>query len=138
MEPFFSGSELVALQESALPGMQTDVQIFHRTPTDTSTGPASSDYGDDAATYPVVQAGSPAADLTVKGWLYQKPTPVAEEDTGEVVTVNTYRLFVPLGTPIFPHDEVAVVGDSTRFEVSDTNTDITWKAYISASLRRLE
>lgn len=139
VEPFFSAEELLELQEAAMPGMQTDIKIYHRTPQDTSTGPASNDYGDDAATYPVLQTGS--ADLVVKGWLYQTPTPVAAEDTGAIVTVNTYRLFVPLGTPIYPHDEVGALdehGVEVRYEVSDTNADITWKAWISASLRRLE
>jgi hypothetical protein len=141
MEPFFSQAELLSMQDAALPAMQTDIKIYHRTPTDTSTGPAANDYGDDTATYPVVQSGSPLADLTVKGMLYQLVTPVADEDSGEVVTANTYRLFVPLGTPVYPHDEVEALdehGVAVRYEVSDTNADITWKAYVTASLRRLE
>jgi hypothetical protein len=140
-EPFFNASEMLALQEAARPALQTDIKIYHRTPTDTSTGPASNDYGDDAATYPVVQEGSPLADVTVKGMLYQRPTPVAGEDPGEIVTANTYRLFVPLGTRVYPHDEVEANdehGVPVRYEVTDTNADITWKAYVTCSLRRLE
>lgn len=141
VEPFFSSSELVAMQEAALPGMQTDVEIGRQTPTATGGIPSSNDYGDDVETYPVItDPANPSQPLIVKGWLFQKVTPVAEENTGAIVTVNTVRLYVPLGTPIKPGDTVHVVNDPDAIEyvVADTNNEITWKAWITCSLREIQ
>lgn len=141
-DPFFSADEMLALQEAALPGMQTDIQIYaaHQTTSDAIS--AGNDYGDDVLTYAVVtDPDNTSEPLIVKGWLFQQVTPVATEDASQITTVNTVRLYVPLGTPIRVGDEVRVpdeLGDVQAYTVADTNADITWKAWITCSLRELE
>jgi hypothetical protein len=88
----------------------------------------SDELGDDAETEPVVIA-------TVKGWIHSTPTPEATLDGG-IVTANTYRLNVPVGTDIRPRDYVEVGG--TRYVVTDTTSDETWPAFLTCSLRLRE
>jgi hypothetical protein len=120
--PFFSAAQMSALQEFALRGMQTTVTIQRKTLTD-------NDYGDrETVTW------TPVA--TIKAWFWSRPTPVQTEDVGAVITVNTYRLFVPVGTDIRVGDQIKMGVD--LYIVSDTTTESTWKAMLVCSLRRRE
>lgn len=103
-------------------GMQTDLTIRRRS---VST-PVSDDYGDDVVTYADV--------VTTVGWFHSTPTPVQVEDAGSLVTINTYRLFLPVGTDVLDGDEV-VVGESV-YIVSDTTAESTWQAMLKCSLRK--
>lgn len=133
---FFDQSELEAIGESVLPGLQTDVTIKRKsvtTPTDPNV-----DYGDDDVSYATVANpdGSPFQTTVVKGWLWQQVTQAAGEDESQLVTVGTYRLYLPRSTNIQPHDEVEIAGEA--YDVSDTNADITFLGWVNCSLRRLE
>lgn len=122
MTYLLSNSQMAALQKVAMRGMKTPITIMRRTTADTA-------YGDDEeVTFPVVG--------TTKGWFFSRPTPVQEDDAGSLVTVNTYRLFVPVGTDVRPGDRISV--DSTTFVVSDTTAESTWLPLLNVSLRRKE
>ena len=103
-------------------GMVTPVTIKRET---TGAGP----YGDDVATFAVLS--------TVNGWLFSEPSPVITMVNGvQQALVNTYRLFLPVGTDIQSGDQVVIEGNS--FTVSDTNAESTWLPLLRVSLRRLE
>jgi hypothetical protein len=70
------------------------------------------------------------------GWLHSTPTPVAVMDAGALITVNTYRLFVPHDTDLRPGDHVRISTDT--YVVSDTTADETWPALLSCTLRLRE
>lgn len=116
-----SDRQLAALQEIALLGMQTPVTIKRRSVSE-------SPYGDDAVSFVTV--------TTTRGWFHSTPTPIQEQDTGSVVTANTYRLFLPVGTDVRDGDQVTV--GSTVYIVSDTTSESTWKALLACSLRKRE
>ena len=126
-ERFFSAAQLSRIQEIGFLGMTSSVSIFRRTTT-------TDVYGDLAEVTFVETAASRRG--TIKGWLFSSPTPVQEIDTGAIVTVNTYRLFLPVGTDIEPGDHVHVGAD--EYTVSDTTRETTWPALLAASLRRRE
>lgn len=117
-----SARQMAALQEVALMGMQTPVTIKRRTTSDTA-------YGDkDEVSFTTVS--------TALGWFHSTPTPIQEQDTGSVVTANTYRLFLPVGTDVRDGDQITV--GSTVYVVSDTTAESTWKALLACSLRKRE
>lgn len=123
--------ELGELRTVAEMGMTADVLIYRRQ----AIAPASSgdDYGDDDIEF---DATAETLVRGVKGWLHSEPTPVQETDTGSIVTANTYRLYVPVGTDIRPGDRVVI---GTRdFTVSDTTGESTWQALLTVSLRGRE
>lgn len=124
-----SPAALRAVQKIAELGMVSTVKIQRRvvgTPT-----LEANDYGDDEVTY------QPATKTTtVKGWLSSKPADMPSEENGAITTVNTYRLFVPVGTDLRPGDKVTV-GDRD-FTVVDTTAESTWPALLAASLRGRE
>lgn len=123
MAGLLSSSQLAAVQEVALRGMQTQVTIKRRVTVD-------SDYGDgESVTYQTVVA-------TTKGWFYSRPTPVQDDDSGSLTTVNTYRLYLPVGTDVRVGDLV-IVGQ-TAYVVSDTTAESTWLALLNVSLRKRE
>lgn len=130
IEPFFTPSEVEAMQDMVLPGFQTSLVI--RRQIVTAGGSPSTDYGDDDVSY----SASGVSSRNVKGWFYSTPTQTQVIDTGAIVTVNTYRLWVPVGTDILPGDEV-VVGEAV-YIVSDTTEDRTWPALLACNLRRRE
>jgi len=70
------------------------------------------------------------------GWLHSTPTPVATLDAGALITVNTYRLFVPHDIDIRAGDHVVINTDT--YVVSDTTADETWPALLRCSLRLRE
>lgn len=122
IKPFFSEAQLHQLREVTLSGLQTPITIKRRSTTD-------SVYGDDEdVVYTTVG--------TAKAWLYSTPTPVQRADTGSVITVNTYRMYVPYGANILPGDEVTA--PSGTYIVSDTTGESTWQAMLVCSLRKRE
>lgn len=122
LKPFFSDSQLKHLRMVATTGLQTQVVIKRRTTSD-------SDYGDgEIVSWSIVS--------TVKGWIHSNPTPVAQSDSGSVITVNTYRLYVPVGTDIKPGDQAVIKNED--YIVSDTTAESTWQTMILCSLRKRE
>jgi hypothetical protein len=136
---FFSPSVLSGLGSLGRPIFGTPITIYRRI-----VGTGSTDYGDDNVTYVQIGRPWPASEwssTTVNGLLSQKLTPVQEADSGQIVTVNTYHLSVPLGTDIRTGDQVTSAdetGAQTVFIVSDTNADMTLIVWIDCSLRKLE
>lgn len=117
-----SAAQLAAVQGVALTGMQTPITIQRRSTQD-------SVYGDgDEVVYTTV--------ATAKGWFHSSPTPMQEQDSGALVTANTYRLFLPVGTNVKIGDRVLVGAE--QYVVSDTTAESTWKALLSCSLRKRE
>lgn len=116
-----SASELAALRDVAQLGMQTEVMVLTRTTVQNDDGQG--DFW-------------PNTGPTYLGWLYSEPTPQITLNAGEQVTVNTYRLFFPVGTAIAPGDHCLIEG--SYFTVSDTNAESTWLPLLRCSLRRLE
>lgn len=110
-------------------GMQTEVTIYRRTAT-SGLEVTDDPYGSSVSF--VEQETS----TVVLGMLHSVPTPVAELDAGQLVTVNTYRLWVPVETDVRPGDRV-VIGSST-YVVADTTADETWPAFLGVSLRLAE
>lgn len=127
---FLTPNQLERVRDVALLGMITPVTIERRAEGDI---PAGNDYGDDFITYTTTTA---TRRLEVRGWFYSMPTPVQEVDTGMIVTVNTYRLFLPVGTDILPGDHVHVGNDD--YTVSDTTGEGTWLPLLTCSLRKRE
>lgn len=122
--------QLRAIQKTAVLGMQTDVKIFRSTP-DSGLDLTDDPYGSSVGTPAEI---SPA--VGVHGWLHSTPTPMASIDAGQIITVNTYRLWVPVDTDILPRDRV-VINENT-YVVTDTTADSTWPALLSCSLRLAE
>lgn len=121
-KPLLSAYNMAQIGEVVARGLQTSVTIERKTSVD-------SPYGDDEELVWTTIA-------TVMGWLRSTPTPVRVEDSGMVITVNTYRLLLPTGTDVAPGDLVTAA-DGT-FIVSDTTYESTWKPYLQVSLRRRE
>ena len=126
---FLSQNQLKAIQKVALKGMVTPIKIQRRT--DAAATSAATDYGDDALVWPET---SESKWNTVKGWFYSTPTKVQTVDTGAIITVNTYRLYLPIGTDIKPGDRVMVGPD--EYTVSDTTAESTWLVLLNVSLRK--
>lgn len=118
--PLLSASEIASVREVAESGMQTTVAVWTRGTVKTVDGWE--------ATYTLTS--------TILGWLFSTPTPVQTEVSGKQTTVNTYRLFLPIGSAIVPGDH-AVIGAKT-FVVSDVNEESTWLAMLTVSLRFAE
>jgi len=98
--------------------------------------PAGGDYGDDFLSYTTTNE---SRRTNVNGWFHSTPTPVQEVDMGQIVTVNTYRLFLPVGTDIRVGDHVHVATNPTDdYTVSDTTGEGTWLPLLTCSLRKKE
>lgn len=119
-QPLLSAAEMGALREVAEMGMQTPVTIMVRSTTSTDDG----------------QESSWAVSGSAMGWLYSTPTPVITMVSGMMATVNTYRLFLPVGTAIAAGDHVVIGGQT--FTVSDTTAESTWLPLLRCSLRLAE
>lgn len=129
-ERFLTANQLQRVRDIALLGMITPVVIERRTP---SSPPLGGDYGDDFLTYPET---SESRKTDIKAWIYSTPTNEQSVDTGAVITVNTYRMYVPVGTDILPGDIVHTSeGDYT---VSDTTAEGSWLPLLTCSLRKRE
>lgn len=132
--PFFSESQMAAIRSVAEHGMQTEITIRRRSVQFLNETITSDDFGDDVVTYtPTTSSG-----LTRKayGWLFSTPSIVADDDSGALVTTNTYRLFVPVNTDIVAGDEIVVHGQ--EYIVSDTNAESTLRPLLRCNLRRRE
>jgi len=131
---FLTPNQLERVRDVALLGMITPITIERR-----SEGaiPADGDYGDDFLAYSTT---SETRRMTVQGWFFSTPTPQQDVDTGMVVTVNTYRLYLPVGTDIKAGDHVHVGSADPRddYTVSDTTAESTWLPLLTCSLRKRE
>ena len=132
MSGWFTTSELGYIRSLAQIGMQSDVTIQKRTPITDESDPANI-YGDDGVVHTTVV---PTSGVSVKGWLYSQVSPVITVVGGKMALVNTYRLFLPVGTDIDSGDHV-VIGNN-EFIVSDTTAESTWLPLLNVSLRRVE
>lgn len=120
--PLFSDNEMNDFRQVALQGMQDDITIYRRTTVSTVDGMSS----------------VWALLTTVKGWIYGTPTQHQELVSGVIATVNTYRLFVPVGTDIQQSDKVMISGHTEEYMVADTVSENTWNAMLRVSLRFAE
>jgi hypothetical protein len=127
---FLTDRQLERVRDVALLGMTTPITIERRAE---APIPVGGDYGDDFISFTTT---SESRRQTVKGWFFSTPDPVQDVDTGQVVTVNTYRLFLPVGTDILPGDHVHV--GSQDYTVSDTTAEGTWLPLLTCSLRKRE
>lgn len=129
-QQFLTDNQLQRLRDVAMLGMITPIVIERR-----SEGaiPAGGDYGDDFLAYTQT---TETKRTEVKGWFYSTPTPLQEVDTGMIVTVNTYRLYVPVGTDVLAGDLVMVGAD--EYTVSDTTAEGTWLPLLTCTLRKRE
>lgn len=118
--PFFSQAELASIRETVSAGLQSSVLIQRLQNYETPVG-ISSRYVDNA---------------TVMGWVFSTPTPMITLVSGAQVLVNTYRLYVAVGTDIQTGDHV-VIGAET-YTVSDTTAESTWLPLTSVTLRKIE
>jgi len=118
--PLVSDAEMAALRGVAEMGMQTTVSIYRRSTVQTDDG----------------QESAWTLNGTAMGWVYSTPTPAITLVSGEMALVNTYRLFVPVGTDIASGDH-AVIGSQT-YIVSDTTVESTWLPLLRCSLRFAE
>lgn len=118
--PLLTAAQLSAVQSVAIQGMVTPVTIKRRTS-------ASNAYGEDVS-YSTV--------TTANGWFFSSPTALQGEDAGSLVTDNTYRLYLPVGTNILSGDEITV--GSGIYIVTDTTSESTWPALLNVSLRKRE
>ena len=121
-----SDKQMAALRGVAILGMQTPIGIQRRSE---APPPAGGDYGDDFLAFTDTGGWR-----TVKGWFYSTPTPMQDADTGAIITANTYRLYLPVGTDILPGDRVTVGIDA--YTVSDTTAEGTWLPLLTCSLRK--
>ena len=129
-EQFLTATQLERLRDIAKLGMTTPITIERRSE---GSPPAGGDYGDDYLAYAET---SESRKTEVKGWFYSTPTEMFSTDTGAVITANTYRLFVPVGTDIAPGDDVKVGAD--EYTVVDTTAEGTWLPLLTCNLRRRE
>ena len=133
-ERLLTENQMNQVRGLAMLGMVTPIQIERRAE---APPPAGGDYGDDFLSYSVT---AESRRTTVNGWFYSTPTPTQDVDTGMVVTVNTYRLFLPVGTDIKVGDHVHVGNADPRddYTVSDTTAEGTWLPLLTCSLRKRE
>jgi len=116
-----SPSEIAALQGIAELQMTTPVVVMRETIIEGAEG-------DDVSVYATV--GFPS------GWLSSRTTPVITIVGGIQALVNTYRLYLPVGTDIESGDQAII--ESRTFTVSDTTAESTLQPMLEVSLRRAE
>jgi hypothetical protein len=127
--PLLSLSQLSSIQKIALLGMTTPITILRRI-VDFGMDMDDNPYGSSLEYTNVTPSDG------VLGMLHSTPTPEARIDDGQLITVNTYRLWVPVGTDIKPGDHIVIAMNT--YVVSDTTVDETWPAFLSCSLRLKE
>jgi hypothetical protein len=125
---FLTPNQLDRVRDIALLGMVTPITIERRAE---GAIPSGGDYGDDFLSYTTTAA---TRRQTVNGWFFSTPTPIQEVDTGMIVTINTYRLYLPVGTDVLPGDHIHVGVDD--YTVSDTTGESTWLPLLACSLRK--
>jgi hypothetical protein len=85
-------------------------------------------YGDDIVLY--------EAEVAVKAWLVTKPTERQDMGAGEVRTISTHTLRVPVGTIVKTADRIRV-GEET-FVVTDATNEQSWPEWTICYLRGYE
>jgi hypothetical protein len=123
--PFFSTKQLASYRGLVGHTFQTDIEVWKR---DANPAPEANVYGDDGETWAYAE--------TVSGWVFSVPTPAIEVYAGRMGLLNTYRLFLPVGTDVASGDQV--VAEGQRFVVSDTVKESTWLPLLRCSLRTIE
>lgn len=116
-----SDTAMASLRSVAELGMVTPVTIYDLVNTETANGSESTWV---------------ARPSSVDGWLHSTPTPMITVISGMQGIVNTYRLFLPVGTDIHTGDRVSIGG--SFYTVSDTTAESTWLPLLTVSLRRME
>ena len=119
-------SQLRKIQEIGERGMNTDVEIYSRK---AFAKDPSNPYGDED----VAHENAP---IKVKGWLVTKPTERLDVGGGQVRTISTHQLRVPVGTSIKAGDRVKVGGE--EFIVTDATNEQSWPEWTVAYLRGYE
>lgn len=123
---WFTPRELRALRRAAEVGLISDVEIYRQTRITNESDPENI-YEDGGISFVYSE--------TVRGWMYSSPTSSPDSVRGVIGTMNTYRLFLPVGTQIEPGDRVKVNG--TEYEFIDAVDESTWLPILRCSLRRL-
>ena len=124
-----SEQQMEGVRRIAEMAMTTPVTILRRSG-ETGLELTDDPYGSSVSFSDITPAGG------CLGWLHSTPTPVATIDAGALITVNTYRLWVPHDVDIRPGDHVEI--SSNTYVVSDTTADETWPALLSCTLRLRE
>lgn len=128
-ERFLTDAQMERVRDVAKLGMVTPVTIYRRS----EATPPAEDYGDDYLDYTQT---TESRRTTVRGWFFSTPAAMQDTDTGAIVTANTYRLFLPVGTDIATGDTVMV--GSEEYTVSDTTAEGSWLPLLTANLRKRE
>lgn len=123
---WFTANEMAGFRQLAEVGMTTPVDIYKRS-VNVDSDPTQV-YGTVAETFTYTE--------TVGGWVYSTPSPVITQVAGTMALVNTYRLFLPVGTDCTSGDRCLIEGN--WFIVSDTIEESTWLPLLRLSLRRVE
>jgi len=130
---FLTENQMERMRDLAMLGMITPLTIERRAE---GPIPAGGDYGDDFLSYTQTNE---TRRTEVKGWFQSTPTPVQEVDTGQIITVNTYRLYLPVGTDVKVGDHVHVATNPIDdYTVSDTTAEGSWLPLLTCSLRKKE
>ena len=132
-KPLIPDHVLWNVQQVAERGMQTQITIRRRSVAEMGSSVGVDDYGDDVVAY---TATAESSTFSVLGWFHSTPTPMQMEDAGSLVTVNTYRLYLPVGTDVKEGDEVQSGDSGLIYIVSDTTDESTWKALLACTLRK--
>jgi hypothetical protein len=128
--PLLSVNELAAFQSDFVPlVMTTPVLIYHQTLVTPTV--ADNDYGDDDVRYEGdTTSGTPIESVA---WIVNRPSVDAVDNAGMIQTISPGLMRMPVGTPIYPGDMVAV-GDE-RFVIIDTNNDDTWPNWLKVNFQ---
>lgn len=118
--PLVTASQMTALQNVALQGMDTPVDIYPRIEIETASDTAE---------------GWPTKSLSTRGWIRSMPGSVFNVDVGVLEASVPFRLFLPVGTPIGPGDHVKIEGN--EYAVVDTTVENTIKIVLRCTLRKL-
>ena len=124
--PLLSATQLRNLQKIGENGMIADVEIYSK---QAQAKDPSSPYGDDAVSYS-------ATPIKVKGWLVTKPTQTQDVGAGEVQTISTHQVRVPVGTAVLAGDHVKVGGQ--EYVAVDATSEQTWPEWTVVFLRGYE
>lgn len=127
-------SHMAGIQKMVERGMRTPLIIRRRSVQFLGQTLQSNDLGDDVVTFSSTKDNGTTR--KAMGWFWSSPVPMQDDDSGALVTTNTYRLYVPVSTDIQPGDEVLV--GAQEYIVSDTTTESTWKPFLRCTLRRRE
>lgn len=132
--PLINATTVHGLGELARRAMQTPVVINRRNVEYQGSTIVSDDLGDDEVSY---DATTESTSTTVYGSLSTNfANNVQVEQDGALVTIDMYKLILPVGTDIRPGDSVLAGGDT--YAVADVSLESTWQALLVVSMRKLE